>query len=1052
MRWTPLYDMEQVLYRLSRQGGCNPYDTPERTQAQAQMRYRLTGADRPIVRIGTGWSEFGLAAGTALETKADYDGVLEVMSGRTPDGRHQLVEPKRAVSPKAKLAARPLADAVEAIAEAAHCSPEELLAHDEAAAERYAQMCRMVRRDGETHRVPVKDLKRIADAAGVALGVLYEGDELKSAYAHADERVRTGVRAFDGVPNMPGSTKVLLGVAEQGMAAAIEAEYHAAVGDALPTLQEWCAYGMKGRHGGGRSAERVATSGFIGTMTTHLSARPVDGQVGDPHLHVHLMLAHMVRCSDGEWRTVAAGGRDLMRHTAAFGELVKARFRERLTRRLGVRWAWSEHSGEWEIAGVTPEMIAVFSRRSAQIREEAGADATAEQKRATARRTAHAKQDVTPVDMRRAWHARAEEAGIDRAALVAQVTGRGPDSGGAGMGGGQGPQGPAPDPDRVAAAVWDPETGVTAHAKVVSRAKVLAAVAAACPGGVSGPAELEALCDEVLAAPRAVRLPRPGAAHMSNSDRYTSSDVLEAERTVTGAAKRRLRTGAARVPAEAVLAAVRAFQDQRGFTLSEEQRRTLSRLLVGGHGIDAVIGVAGAGKTTIMAAAKAAWEAAGFSVAGASTAAVAAGNLRVEAGIDSRTVASWVKRIREGAGGLDGVDVLVVDEAAMVDDRSLALLVAEADRTGTKIVGIGDPKQFPAVGIGGGFKRIYELVGGVALTENRRQREEADRRALQVWRAGGRRTTLAMWGERGLVHAPPDAPAAYDRVAAAWRADRREAGGVHEAIADVLVMAAYNRDVRQINARCRAAARADGLLGEEAAFALAGGERIHLAVGDQVRVTRNDYRSRRRESRGEPDVLNGFRGVVLDVDRRRGAHIEWRFGGRTRRAWIAPEAIARGDLVHGYALTIAGAQGLTCRRAHVYGVGADAHSLYPGMSRAKERSDLYLPAAELESEEMKRVLGPARTDQERLGRVLAAYGAALTDEDEGMVIDELKKAGQRPGEEQVGADRLPEWMLDPAARRALRAPGGRFEPVPGGGGRPTPPTRLEADPAHEVSR
>ena len=453
VRWTPLHDMDQVLYRLAQQAGCNPFATPEHTQAQAQMRYRLSGADRPIVRIGAGWEEFGIEAGTALETKADYDGVLEVMSGRDPSGRRQLVEPKKAVSPKAKLAARPLVDAVEAIAQAAHCTAEELLAHDERAAERYARMLRMVRRDGEAHRVPVKDLERMADAAGVALGMLYDGDELKSAYAHADERVRTGARAFDGVPNMPGSTKVLLGVAEEGMAAAIEAEYHGAVGDALPTLQEWCAYGMTGHHGDGSSAERLETSGFIGTMTTHLSARPVDGEVGDPHLHVHLMLAHMVRCSDGEWRTVAAGGYDLMRHTAAFGELVKARFRERLTRRLGVQWVWSEHSGEWEIAGITPEMIALFSRRSAQIREEVGEDATVEQKRAAARKTAHAKQDVTPTDMLQAWHARAEEAGIDRAALVARVTGHGPDGGGAGVGDGHGPQGPAPDPDRVAAAV-----------------------------------------------------------------------------------------------------------------------------------------------------------------------------------------------------------------------------------------------------------------------------------------------------------------------------------------------------------------------------------------------------------------------------------------------------------------------------------------------------------------------------------------------------------------------------------------------------------------------
>lgn len=267
------------------------------------------------------------------------------------------------------------------------------------------------------------------------------------------------------------------------------------------------------------------------------------------------MFAHLVRCADGKWRTVAAGGRDLMRHTAAFGELFKARFCDRLTKRLGVRWAWSEHSGEWEIEGITPEMIAVFSRRSAQIAAVAGAEATVEQKRAAARSTAHAKQEITSGDMRSAWHARAEEAGIDRGRLVAAVTGRGPKGNAPSRPGGPGPQ--MPDPGQVAAAVWDPETGVTSHSKVVTRAKVLAAAAAACPGGVPSADILEELTDQVLADPRAVRLPTAGASHMANSERFTSADVLDAERTIIDATRRRLGEGAARVDEQTVLASSR---------------------------------------------------------------------------------------------------------------------------------------------------------------------------------------------------------------------------------------------------------------------------------------------------------------------------------------------------------------------------------------------------------------------------------------------------------------------------------------------------------------
>jgi hypothetical protein len=66
--------------------------------------------------------------------------------------------------------------------------------------------------------------------------------------------------------------------------------------------------------------------------------------------------------------------------------------------------------------------------------------------------------------------------------------------------------------------------------------------------------------------------------------------------------------------------------------------------------------------------------------------------------------------------------------------------------------------------------------------------------------------------------------------------------------------------------------------------------------------------------------------------------VEWRFAEPTQQAWIDPAAIGRGDLVHGYAMTIAGAQGLSAQRAYIYGYGADVHSLYPGTTRAKVQS------------------------------------------------------------------------------------------------------------------
>ncbi|MGW7260529.1 AAA family ATPase [Streptomyces sp. NPDC054834] len=63
------------------------------------------------------------------------------------------------------------------------------------------------------------------------------------------------------------------------------------------------------------------------------------------------------------------------------------------------------------------------------------------------------------------------------------------------------------------------------------------------------------------------------------------------------------------------------------------------------------------------------WDATGLTYAGASLSTVAAQNLYEGSGIPSRTVAAWLQRIHDGTG-LTGIDVLVLDEAAMTDDRA----------------------------------------------------------------------------------------------------------------------------------------------------------------------------------------------------------------------------------------------------------------------------------------------------------------------------------------------------------------------------------------------
>ncbi|MEU6759412.1 MobF family relaxase [Streptomyces sp. NPDC046685] len=984
---TPIYAPEQVEYRLSGDCGCDQAE-------DSQVEYRLAG-ESALRWIGGGLVELGLVVGE----RVDPDAARALMDGRDWRSGEQLVARKTALDPRGKVTARVLVDAVAEAAAEGGMPVAEYLGRP-ALAKRFDRAARGILRDGESHLLPLADAERLAAAAGFDLDELYGADTVAEARRWMRHRVDVGLRGVDITLDLPKSISAAHGLAGADLAAQIEADWLASVTEAVHALEEWAAYGMAGHHGDGRQAERVETSGLIGWTTLHRSARPVDGSPGDPHLHVHVNIAHMAKCADGKWRTIAGGGEDLHRYAHLVNEIAEGRLRARLTETYGARFERSATTGAWELAGVDEGLREAFSRRHRQVIDLVGEGASREQQKAAARKSAEAKEDAGPGAPREDWRTRAATVLGGEAAVDAMVAAAlpGPDGSAPPLSVGGGPR--MPGATEIAAQIWDAEHGLTASRKSVSHTHVMAAVAKTLPYVLSVE-QLSALTEEVLAVGgHAVRLADSNRGHHTHRQRYTHTTVVAAEQVLIECAEAGLDRQLAQLTAEAAemtLAAVEVANSgkDRPFVFSAEQRSVLMRLLTAGHAVDAVIGVAGAGKTTLMQAARTGWEAAGLRVVGASTAAVAAAGLAAESGIESRTVAAWTLEI-SGGRGLHGVGVLVIDEAAMVDDRALAALLRHAADTGTKVVAVGDPLQLRAVGIGGGFARVHRIVDGLELTENRRQRDVVERAALQDWRAGGRTSALAAFAAHGRVHAEDTATETLTSMLGAWNEARTGwTGDPHGQISELLLLAARRADVAVLNAGARAALVASGELEQGRTYAVAGGGRIEFAAGDLVHLRRNDYRSRRDVS--AVDVLNGFRGVVLEVNAQQGVLVQWRrprpTGGFVmNEAWMCARDIAQGRLTHAYAMTIGSAQGLTADVAIAYGLHADSHSLYPAMSRARHESHLYLPLDELEDHPTRAALGPVRTDADRLDRAVAAYGRWLGAEAEDvMVTDELTR-------------------------------------------------------------
>lgn len=345
-------------------------------------------------------------------------------------------------------------------------------------------------------------------------------------------------------------------------------------------------------------------------------------------------------------------------------------------------------TGAWEVDGIPVRLCDTFSRRAALVEEKAGEDATLVEKMRVSAETRRAKHSADAAGMRDSWRQRAEAAGVDVDTMVAAAS-PGPDGpdGGLGFDGpGGGPR--IPPPGDISRIVFDPETGLTASRKDFTRAEALAAVGNALPYGIGADVlELEGLVEDVLRVEGyAVALPHLGSTVMSSTARYTTEDVLDAEDVSVTQAQARHGDNTVRLTPQQAEAAINVFEIAVGFSLSEQQRAVVTRLLAAGNGIAAVVGVAGAGKSTLMDACRIAWDATGTTYAGACLSAVGAQGLQDASAIPSRSVASWVQRIETGEG-LTGVDVLVVDEAVMT--ASGTYVVSSKPATGE------DEENFP---------------------------------------------------------------------------------------------------------------------------------------------------------------------------------------------------------------------------------------------------------------------------------------------------------------------------------------------------------------------
>lgn len=401
-------------------------------------------------------------------------------------------------------------------------------------------------------------------------------------------------------------------------------------------------------------------------------------------------------------------------------------------------------------------------------------------------------------------------------------------------------------------------------------------------------------------------------------------------------------------------AAIRTSSGDSSARLSDEQRRAIEHI-TGPERVAAVVGFAGAGKSTMLAAAREAWEAGGYRVHGAALSGKAAEGLEESSGIESRTLASWAHGWERDRNQIGRGDVFVIDEAGMVGSRQLARFVDEVEQRGAKLVLVGDHEQLQAIGAGAPFRAIAEQIGYAELSDIRRQREDWQREASVSFATHRTAEGLAAYRDHGDVRFAATRDEVLCEIVRDYLTDRD-----HHADGTRVAMAHRRVDVRAINEGIRAELQARGELARVMPADEIGGGGTRGKAEDLGLHDERDERDERpaftyQTNDGKRDFALGDRIVFLENDRELGVkngmlgtvehvadnRIIAKLDGRGGDSVSIPTDSYRA-FDHGYATTIHKNQGATVDRAFVMASGTmDRHLTYVAMTRHRDGVKLY---------------------------------------------------------------------------------------------------------------
>jgi conjugative relaxase-like TrwC/TraI family protein len=730
----------------------------------------------------------------------------------------------------------------------------------------------------------------------------------------------------------------------------------AAQGRAAQQIVGWVAQHATTRIGPRGRQVQVPVERIEAAVIRHYTSR-----AGDPHRHLHLQVNARVWAA-GAWRGLhSVGVRDMIEAINGVGHATVAcdpEFRAVLAAR-----GLTLDAETGEIAQLAP-YVGAFSARTTQIhrnidryegqwrREHPGEEPGPGLREAWDRRAwAEARTDkVVPTDgadLVERWNAELRALGYRDPAAPALLEAT-----------------PVGGIDRDGAADWViSQLGAKRSAwnaadirgnveVLLAQANLVAAPAARIELAEDITARAVARCTPLLASPDV-----PG--HVRG---LTSQHVLAVEADILQRLARRAETSARRVRLRG-----------RGLVRIDPTQAAVVGALAGDGQLVVVEGAAGAGKTTALRATRELLARQGHRLVVVTPTLKAAEVAAAETGADGHSAAwlihqhgwrwdddgHWARRPDAEpvpAAHLGRGDLLLVDEAGMLDQDTAHALLTITDETGARIAFVGDRHQLPAVGRGGVLDHALAWAHPTAVVslEKVRRFADADYAALSLKMRTGEdpEAVFESLHRRGqvVIH-PSDIERDFALAQAGASGD--------------LVVA----DTREQVARLNAAIRDQRQVTAESTVSITTSHGERIGIGDRVATRRND-----------PDLAVANRQTWTVTGLGEDGSLTLR--GR-RRDRMVPAEYATKFVELAYATTVHGAQGETVDSAHVaIGETTGAAAAYVAMTRGRNRNTAHLVAESLEDARKQWVevfardradLGPAHAKRQAI-EALDRYG------------------------------------------------------------------------------